>query len=129
MGSWRAEREQQAAETRQKVQDYAKMREELGMANPFPPKDVLAKHEAEARKLRQRAGGQGVFEGAPSAMGPAYLSAEVTQSGRKRCQETTRSLAGSSKEAVIRVNGKAMHRKEAWKLCGDGVNHIKVTRG
>lgn len=125
---WSAERERQSAETRVKIQDYAKMRDELGMPNPFPPKDMVARHEAEARKLGGERGAS-VFEGAVSALGPSYMEVEASVSGVDRCRGSVKALGSSSKDARVRVNGRAAHRKEAWKLCGAGVNNIRVARG
>lgn len=120
-----AEQAAKAAETRQKVQEYMKMREELGMPNPFPPKDMLAKQDAEARKL---GGARSVFEGASSALGPKYMEVDFKHSGVERCRTAVRGLS-RHKEVRIVVNGRSAHRKEAWRLCGGGINHIRAVLG
>lgn len=125
---WDADRARESAETRQKIQDYVKMREELGMPSPFPPKDLAAKHEAEARRLGG-GGGKPVFEGASSALGPTYMEVEVSLPGVKRCQDSVKAFGNGGKDVRVYVNGKTAHRKEAWKLCGKGANAIRVVRG
>ena len=124
---WEAERAAKAksAEARQKVQEYVKMREELGMSNPFPPKDMLKKQDADARRL---GGGRNVFEGAISNLGPTYMEVEFTHSGTERCRSAVRGLS-QHKQVRIVVNGRSAHRKDAWRLCGGGANHIKAVLG
>lgn len=121
----KAERATKAAETRKKVQDYIEMREELGIPNPFPPKSMLEKQDAEARWL---GGGRNVFEGAVSSLGPTHMDVEFTHRGMERCRSTVRGLA-RHKEVIIVINGRSAHRKDAWRLCGGGANHIRATGG
>jgi len=122
---WEAEQAAKTHETRHKVQEYLKMREELGMPNPLPPKDMLEKQDAEARRL---GGGRNVFEGATSAFGSKYMEVEFKHSGVERCRNTVRGLS-HHKQLRIVVNGRSAHRKEAWRLCGGGINHIKAVLG
>lgn len=122
---WEAERAAKSSETRRKIQEYAKTREALGMPHPFPPSDLLIKQDADARRL---GGGGKVFEGAISAFGPTHMDVAFTQSGPDRCRETVRSLS-RHKEMRIVVNGRTAHRKDAWRLCGEGRNHIRATLG
>lgn len=123
---WSAERERKSADTRAKIQDYVKMRDELGMPSPFPPEDMMARQKAEAQRLGG-GGSKSVFEGTVSALGPSYLEVEASVSGVERCRDSVKAL-GSSKDARVRVNGRTVHRKEAWKLCGAGANNIRVVR-
>lgn len=125
---WDAGHARESAETREKIQDYVKTREELGLSNPFPPKDLIAEQEAEARRLGG-GGGKSVFEGAVSALGPTYMEVEASVHGIERCQDSVKALGRSSKDVRVRVNGKTAHRKEAWKLCRKGTNAIRVARG
>lgn len=124
---WEADRARESAETRQKIQDYVKMREELGLANPFPPKDMLARQEADARKLS--GGSKPLFEGATSAVGPIYMEVEASVPGLERCRSSVKSFGASGKDVRVYVNGDTAHRKEAWKLCGKGSNAIRIVRG
>ncbi len=125
---WDAERDREHAETRQRVQDYARMNEELGIRSPFPPKHMLDKQKAEARKFGG-GGGEPVFEGAASAFGPTFMDVEASYPGLQRCRDIVRSLGTSSKDVRIFVNGKTAHRKKAWQLCGHSTNKIRVVRG
>lgn len=124
---WDTDRARESAETRQKIQGYAKMREELDMPSPFPPKDMVAKQEAEARRLG--GGGKSVFEGAASRLGPTYMEVEASVSGAEHCRHSVKAFGDSGKDVRVYVNGKTAHRKEAWKLCGKGANAIRVVRG
>lgn len=123
--NWDADQAAKSAETRRQVQEYVKMREELGMSNPFPPKSMLEKQDAEARRL---GGGRAVFDGAVSNLGPSYMEVEFTLSGAARCHDAVSGLS-RQKDVRIVINGRSAHRWEAWKICGAGVNHIKIGRG
>ena len=122
---WEVERAMKAAETRKKIQEYREMREELGISNPFPPKSMLEKQDAKARRL---GGGRNVFEGAVSSLGPTHMNVEFTHHGMERCRSTVRGLA-RHKEVSIVINKRSAHRTDAWRLCGSGANHIRATRG
>jgi hypothetical protein len=122
---WEAEQAARSTAARKNTQEYARAREDIGLSNPFPPKAMLEKQEAESRRL---GGGQHVFEGAISSLGPTYMDVEFRHYGTERCRNAVRGLS-HHKEVRIMVNGRSAHRREAWRLCGGGLNHIKAVLG
>jgi hypothetical protein len=115
----------QEAERHQAIESSMRTREELYISTAVPPRELLDKHDREARRLKAQSR---LSNEEPLHLPESdYMYASQTVNTKADCQAIMKNL-GRERNVQLKVNSNSAYRKEAWKLCAPGKNRIEISR-